>query len=79
MDEKALLAAAGEGLSSPQYVDLFRWLTSRLKLLCDLEENIISGPGESRSKMFEVAFYLSTPLKIVPSFFFFFFFLDDQE
>uniref|UniRef100_H3DIN6 Family with sequence similarity 98 member B n=1 Tax=Tetraodon nigroviridis TaxID=99883 RepID=H3DIN6_TETNG len=44
LDEQALLAAAGGGCSSPEYVALFRWLTSRLKLLCPLEENLISGP-----------------------------------
>lgn len=47
LDEQALLAAAGGGCSSPEYVALFRWLTSRLKLLCPLEENLISGPGGS--------------------------------
>lgn len=46
LEEKALLGAAESGLSSPEYVDLCRWLTSTLKPLCDLEESITSGPGE---------------------------------
>lgn len=46
LGEKPLLKAAEEGLSSPEYVELCKWLTSRLKPLCDLEESITSGPGE---------------------------------
>lgn len=48
LEEKVLLRAAEGGLSSPEYVDLCRWLASRLKPLCGLEESITSGPGESR-------------------------------
>ena len=46
MEEKALLGAAQGGLSSQEYVDLCRWLASRLKQQCELEESITSGPGE---------------------------------
>lgn len=46
LEEKSLLAAAEGGLSSGDYVDLCRWLTARLKPLCNLEESITSGPGE---------------------------------
>lgn len=46
MAEEALLGAAQGGLSSPEYVDLYRWLVCRLKPLCDLEEDVTSGPGE---------------------------------
>ncbi|XP_056282062.1 protein FAM98B [Pseudoliparis swirei] len=43
-EEEALLGAAAGGLSSPEYVELCRWLASRLQLLCGLEESITSGP-----------------------------------
>lgn len=46
LEEKALLTAAEGGLSSPEYVDLCRWLASRLKPLCELEESITSGSGQ---------------------------------
>nr|XP_020469713.1 protein FAM98B [Monopterus albus] len=46
LEEKALITAAEGGLSSQDYVELCRWLASRLKSLCDLEENITSGPGD---------------------------------
>ena len=48
-EEKALLRAAEGGLSSAEYVELCRWLSSRLEPLCGLEESITSGPGESRA------------------------------
>lgn len=50
MEEKALLGAAQGGLSSPEYVELCRWLASRLKPLCELEESVTSGPGEPHSQ-----------------------------
>lgn len=53
LDEKALLAAAAEGLSCPEYVDLCRWLTSSFKPLCDLKEKLTSGPGETHSATFD--------------------------
>lgn len=46
LEEKALLTAADGGLSSPEFGDLCRWLATRLKPMCDLEESITSGPGE---------------------------------
>ncbi|XP_033498326.1 protein FAM98B [Epinephelus lanceolatus] len=55
LDEKALLAAAEGGLSSPEYVDLCRWLASRLKPLCDLEESITSGPDDMDSLQLEMS------------------------
>ncbi|XP_012717037.2 protein FAM98B [Fundulus heteroclitus] len=55
LEEKALLKAAGEGLSSPEYVDLCRWLTSRLKPLCGLEESITSGPDDLDSLQVEMS------------------------
>ncbi|XP_037096755.1 protein FAM98B [Syngnathus acus] len=45
-EEAALLQAAKSGLSSAEYVDLCRWLVSRLKPLCNLEESITSGPED---------------------------------
>nr|XP_015825312.2 protein FAM98B [Nothobranchius furzeri] len=54
-EEKALLKASEGGLSSPEFVDLCRWLTSRLKPLCDLEESITSGPDDLSSLQVEVS------------------------
>ncbi|XP_077416050.1 protein FAM98B [Vanacampus margaritifer] len=48
-EEAALLQAAQGGLSSAEYVDLCRWLVSRLKPLCDLEESITTGPEDMDS------------------------------
>ncbi|XP_057715116.1 protein FAM98B [Corythoichthys intestinalis] len=48
-EEGALLEAARGGLSSVQYVGLCRWLVSRLKPLCDLEENITTGSDDLES------------------------------
>ncbi|KAM7376022.1 hypothetical protein PAMP_005774 [Pampus punctatissimus] len=58
MEEKALLEAAQGGLSSQEYVDLCRWLASRLKLQCDLEESITSGPGDLDSLQVEMSGFL---------------------
>ncbi|XP_037550860.1 protein FAM98B [Nematolebias whitei] len=55
VEEKALLKAAEGGLSSPEYVELCRWLASRLKPLCDLEESIISGPEDVSSLQVEMS------------------------
>lgn len=55
MEEKALLGAAQGGLSSQEYVDLCRWLASRLKLQCELEESITSGPDDLDSLQVEVS------------------------
>ncbi|XP_040916163.1 protein FAM98B [Toxotes jaculatrix] len=55
LDEKALLGAAEGGLSSQEYVDLCRWLSSRLKPLCDLEESITSGPDDIDSLRVEMS------------------------
>ncbi|TDG98995.1 hypothetical protein EPR50_G00205950 [Perca flavescens] len=55
LDEKALLGAAESGLSSPEYVNLCRWLTSTLKPLCDLEESITSGPDDMDSLQVEMS------------------------
>ncbi|XP_041668918.1 protein FAM98B [Cheilinus undulatus] len=55
LEEKALLTAAEGGLSSSEYVDLCRWLSSRLKPLCDLEESITSGPDDMDSLQLEMS------------------------
>uniref|UniRef100_UPI0037E8ADB0 protein FAM98B n=1 Tax=Semicossyphus pulcher TaxID=241346 RepID=UPI0037E8ADB0 len=55
LEEKALLRAAEEGLSSTEYVDLCRWLASLLKPLCDLEESITSGPDDMDSLQVEMS------------------------
>ncbi|XP_043999727.1 protein FAM98B [Gambusia affinis] len=55
LEEKVLLRAAEGGLSSPEYVDLCRWLASRLKPLCGLEESITSGPDDMDSLQVEMS------------------------
>ncbi|TKS86749.1 Protein FAM98B [Collichthys lucidus] len=55
VEEKPLLAAAQGGLSSPEYVDLCRWLATRLQPLCDLEESITSGPDDMDSLQVEMS------------------------
>ncbi|KAM4541830.1 protein FAM98B [Odontesthes bonariensis] len=55
LEEKALLRAAEGGLSSPEYVDLCRWLADGLKPLCDLEESLTSGSDEVDSLQVEVS------------------------
>ncbi|KAM3870875.1 protein FAM98B [Diretmus argenteus] len=55
LEEKALVKAAEGGLSSPEYVDVCRWLASRLKPLCDLEESISSGPDDIESLQVEMS------------------------
>ncbi|XP_074548356.1 protein FAM98B [Halichoeres trimaculatus] len=55
LEEKELLRASDEGLFSPEYVDLCRWLVSRLKPLCDLEETITSGPDDMDSLQVEIS------------------------
>ncbi|KAK5857581.1 hypothetical protein PBY51_010817 [Eleginops maclovinus] len=55
LEEKALLGAAEGGLSSPEFVELCRWLASSLKLLCDLEESITSGPDDMDSLQLEMS------------------------
>ncbi|XP_061897431.1 protein FAM98B isoform X1 [Entelurus aequoreus] len=47
--EADLLLAAKGGLTSAEYVDLCRWLVSRLKSMCDLEGSITSGPDDVTS------------------------------
>ncbi|CAJ1073382.1 LOW QUALITY PROTEIN: protein FAM98B [Xyrichtys novacula] len=55
LEEKALLKAAEGGLSSIEYVDLCKWLSSRLKPLCDLEESITSDPDDMDSLQVEMS------------------------
>ncbi|XP_028294530.1 protein FAM98B [Gouania willdenowi] len=55
LEEKLLLEASERGLSSLQYVQLCTWLTSRLKLLCDLEENLQSSPDDTDSLQVEMS------------------------
>ncbi|KAL3049375.1 hypothetical protein OYC64_008773 [Pagothenia borchgrevinki] len=55
LEEKALLGAAEGGLSSPEFVELCRWLASSLKPLCNLEESIISGPEDLDSLQLEMS------------------------
>ncbi|KAG7224116.1 hypothetical protein INR49_019851 [Caranx melampygus] len=55
LEEKSLLAAAEGGLSSREYVDLCRWLATRLQPLCDLEESITSSPDDMDSLQVEMS------------------------
>ncbi|XP_039992580.1 protein FAM98B [Xiphias gladius] len=55
LEEEALLRAAEGGLASQDYVDLCRWLVSRLKPLCDLEESITSSPDDMDSLQVEMS------------------------
>ncbi|XP_037342489.2 protein FAM98B isoform X2 [Pungitius pungitius] len=55
LEERLLLAAAEGGLSSPEYVELCKWLSSRLKPLCQLEESITSGPDDLESLQVEMS------------------------
>ncbi|XP_039898825.1 protein FAM98B [Simochromis diagramma] len=55
LEEKALLRAAEGGLQSLEYVDLCKWLSARLKPLCDLEESITSGPDDMDSLQLEMS------------------------
>ncbi|XP_026155550.1 protein FAM98B isoform X2 [Mastacembelus armatus] len=55
LEDKALLRAAQGGLSSQEYVGLCRWLVSRLKPLCGLEESIASGPDDMDSLQLEMS------------------------
>ncbi|XP_065822252.1 protein FAM98B [Labrus bergylta] len=55
LEEKALLTAAEGGLSSAEFVDLCRWLASKLKPLCGLEESITSDPGDLDSLQLEMS------------------------
>ncbi|XP_053701062.1 protein FAM98B [Synchiropus splendidus] len=57
-EEQCLRKAAEEGLSSPEYVGLCHWLVSRLKPLCELEENITSGPEDLDSLRVELSGFL---------------------
>ncbi|KAM8913439.1 protein FAM98B isoform 2-T2 [Spinachia spinachia] len=55
LEERLLLGAAEGGLSSPEYVALCKWLASRLKPLCQLEESIPSGPEDTESLQVEMS------------------------
>ncbi|KAG7466194.1 hypothetical protein MATL_G00162220 [Megalops atlanticus] len=55
LDEEALLKASQSGLSSPEYINLCVWLTSRLKRLCGLEENLSAGPGDTDGLQIEIS------------------------
>ncbi|XP_068194635.1 protein FAM98B isoform X2 [Antennarius striatus] len=55
LEEKALLRAAEGGLSSVEFVNLCRWLASRLNPLCGLEESISSGPDNIDSLQVEMS------------------------
>ncbi|XP_067335233.1 protein FAM98B isoform X1 [Channa argus] len=55
LEEKALLRASEGGLFSLEYVDLCRWLASRLKSLCELGESITYVPDEVDSFKVEMS------------------------
>ncbi|KAM9571530.1 protein FAM98B-like isoform 2-T2 [Salvelinus alpinus] len=53
--EERLVRACEGGLLSTEYVTLCMWLASRLKPLCDLEESISSGSGDTGGLQFEMS------------------------
>ncbi|XP_024286044.1 protein FAM98B isoform X1 [Oncorhynchus tshawytscha] len=53
--EERLVRACEGGLLSTEYVNLCMWLASRLKPLCDLEESISSGSGDTDGLQFEMS------------------------
>uniref|UniRef100_A0A8C7HKF6 Family with sequence similarity 98 member B n=1 Tax=Oncorhynchus kisutch TaxID=8019 RepID=A0A8C7HKF6_ONCKI len=53
--EEGLVRACEGGLLSTEYVNLCMWLASRLKPLCDLEESISSGSGDTDGLQFEMS------------------------
>ncbi|KAJ8290263.1 hypothetical protein GJAV_G00010640 [Gymnothorax javanicus] len=55
LDEEALGKASESGLNSPEYINLCVWLTSRLKGLCGLEENISGDSSEIDGLQFEMS------------------------
>ncbi|XP_064177888.1 protein FAM98B [Anguilla rostrata] len=55
LNEEVLVKASEGGLSSPEYIDLCVWLTSRLKRLCCLEENLSADPGDIDGLQFEIS------------------------
>ncbi|KAI1895302.1 hypothetical protein AGOR_G00104890 [Albula goreensis] len=55
LDEEVLVKACESGLSSLEYINLCVWLTSRLKHICGLEENLSSDPGDSDGLQFEMS------------------------
>ncbi|KAJ8411842.1 hypothetical protein AAFF_G00154800 [Aldrovandia affinis] len=55
LGEDFLVKASESGLSSPEYIHLCVWLTSRLKSLCHLEENISADPGDTDSLQLEIS------------------------
>ncbi|XP_028993840.1 protein FAM98B [Betta splendens] len=55
LEEKPLVRAAEGGLSSQEYVELCRWLATRLKPLCDLEGCIVSASDDTESLKFEMS------------------------
>ncbi|KAJ7991145.1 hypothetical protein DPEC_G00294220 [Dallia pectoralis] len=57
-NEEILVHACEKGLSSPDYVNLCIWLATRLKPLCDLEESITSGVGDTDGLQLEMSGFL---------------------
>ncbi|KAJ8289035.1 hypothetical protein COCON_G00016940 [Conger conger] len=55
LNEEALVKASEDGLPSSEYVNLCLWLTSRLKRLCGLEENLSADPGDIDGLQFEIS------------------------
>ncbi|KAJ8341181.1 hypothetical protein SKAU_G00334720 [Synaphobranchus kaupii] len=55
LKEDVLVKTSESGLSSPEYINLCVWLTSRLKRLCGLEENLSADPGDIDGLQFEIS------------------------
>ncbi|XP_056401919.1 protein FAM98B [Hyla sarda] len=58
LDENALGPALEGGLSSPEYFQVLKWLTSQIKLLDNLEESVSSEGGDVESVLLEISGFL---------------------
>ncbi|MBN3326253.1 FA98B protein, partial [Atractosteus spatula] len=55
LDEETLIKASESGLSSHEYVNLCVWLTTQLKQLCNLEENITTASDDIEGLQLEIS------------------------
>ncbi|KAM4664638.1 protein FAM98B isoform 2-T2 [Discoglossus pictus] len=58
LDEAMLCKALDDGLKSPEFSQLLSWLSSQIKLLCDLEESVSSSGEDLESVQLEVSGFL---------------------
>ncbi|KAM3918655.1 protein FAM98B [Leptodactylus fuscus] len=58
LEENTLGPALESGLSSPEYFEVLKWLTSQIKLLGNLEESVSSEGGDVESVQLEISGFL---------------------